>query len=271
MSQTIETSSFKELENIEFDTLHYSGNLDLLQQPKVAIVGTRRPNAYTKKYTYEIAYKLSQNGIVVVSGTAMGVDIIAHQGAGAQNTIAVVASGVDVRYPKVNSTIIDEIEQKGLILSPYPNGTMPRKYTFLQRNEIIAALCDVVVIAEADLKSGSLNTAKWAIEHQKKIFVLPHRLGESEGSQELVREKNAQMILDVDTFVASLFCDDDEKQEGGEYQPLLIPQNISQDEIMAFCQNHPFYEEAIEKFGDKIFEYELIGKIVVKDGIIHPR
>jgi len=90
--------------------------LDLLKRPKVSMVGTRRPSAYTRQFTYALAKALAKRGICVVSGAAMGVDTIAHEGAGTDNTIAVVANGLDIRYPVINRAMIESIEQKGLIL-----------------------------------------------------------------------------------------------------------------------------------------------------------
>ena len=87
--------------------LFYKGNLDLLERPKVSIVGTRRPSIYTQNFTYNIAKALAQRGVCVVSGVAMGVDAIAHSGAGADNTIAVVANGLNIRYPVVNKELIE--------------------------------------------------------------------------------------------------------------------------------------------------------------------
>ena len=83
-------------------TLFYTGNVDLLKRPKVSIVGTRRPSNYTPQLTHELAKSLSKRGVCIVSGAVMGVDAIAHEGVGTNNTIAVVANGLDIRYPAVN-------------------------------------------------------------------------------------------------------------------------------------------------------------------------
>jgi len=98
-------------------TLFYKGNLGLLKRPKVSIVGTRRPSNYTRQFTYALAKSLSKRGVCIVSGAAMGVGAIAHEGAEEENTIAVVANGLDIRYPSVNKGLIERIENKGLLLS----------------------------------------------------------------------------------------------------------------------------------------------------------
>jgi DNA processing protein len=88
------------------ERIYCNGDTSLLARPKVSIVGTRRPSAYTRQMTYELAKALSKRGVCIVSGAAMGVDAIAHQGAGADNTIAVMATGIDIRYPAVNRDLI---------------------------------------------------------------------------------------------------------------------------------------------------------------------
>ena len=94
------------------DELNYIGNLELLKRKKVSIVGSRHPNQYTKIMTQDLAKKLSLNGICIVSGGAMGVDAIAHKSAGVDNTIMVAGTGIDIRYPKIHSKPIQEIEEK---------------------------------------------------------------------------------------------------------------------------------------------------------------
>ncbi|NCB14485.1 MAG: DNA-processing protein DprA, partial [Erysipelotrichia bacterium] len=111
--------------------LFYIGNTELLKKKKISIVGTRRPSSYTKEFTYKLASKLSDAGICIVSGAAMGVDSIAHQGAKSINTIAVVANGLDIRYPSVNKNLIIDIEKNGLMLSAYKEAEKARNYTFV--------------------------------------------------------------------------------------------------------------------------------------------
>ncbi len=109
--------------------LYFLGNRELLERPKLSIVGSRRPLSYTKQFTHKLAKALASRGVVIVSGVAMGVDAIAHKGAGAENSIAVMANGLDIRYPAVNRTLILEIEQKGLALSQFPIGFKPTPWS----------------------------------------------------------------------------------------------------------------------------------------------
>ena len=253
-SKSFLCEKYDALESLKYKELQYIGNLGLLEKKKIAIVGTRRPNAYSKGIVYQLASTLSEYNIVTVSGTAMGVDIIAHRGAKPQNTVAIVAHGIDIIYPKINAKDIQAIQNEGLVLSAYPDGMMPRAYTFVQRNELIACFCDALVVAEADLKSGSLHTARFALKHGKPIYVLPHRIGESLGTWELVKNKQATVIEGVDEFVA-LYAQGDAKRK-------------TTDALLEYCQSSPSYDESIKIWGEKIFEYELLGKIAIKNGVV---
>lgn len=232
-------------------TLTYIGNTSLLHKQKVSIVGTRRPSNYTKTFTHKLSNELSKRGITIVSGAAMGVDAVAHRATQNANTIAVIANGLDIRYPSINKKLIEEIEQHGLMLSQYKEGEKARNYTFVQRNELVVALGEVLIITEADLNSGSLRSAQFAIKQNKPIYVLPHRLGESLGTQKLIHDGFAQAIYDINTFLDSFGTITQEE-----------------DEILLFCKNNPSYEQAFSQFEDKLLEYELEGKITINNGYI---
>ncbi len=235
------------------NTLFYEGNFALLQKTKISIVGTRKPNQYTKQLTFELASKLSSAGVCIVSGAAMGVDAIAHKGAGSSNTIAVMANGLDVIYPQVNRSLIEEIEKDGLTLSQFESGFKATKWSFVVRNEIVVALGDVLVVTQADLNSGTMRSVEFAKKMGKKIYVLPHRLKESQGTANLLKSGDAEAIYDIDAFVSSF--------NSNEF-------TCKFDALLEYCVNTPSYEEAVLKFGDKVFEYELEGKIRVDAGLV---
>lgn len=232
--------------------LFYTGDRSLLEGRKIALIGTRRPSGYTKGVTYQLAKSLALAGGVVVSGAAMGVDAIAHRGAG-NRTIAVMGNGLDIIYPRINKALIETIYNEALALSEYAPGYEARPYSFVQRNRIVVGLSEAVVITQADLKSGSMTSAGLAREMGKPIYVLPHRLGESEGTNSLLREGAAQAIHDIDEFVRSLGLSNGQ-QDG--------------DEILAYLAKHPDYPEAVARFGEKIDEYELEGRIVIQNNRI---
>ena len=146
------------------EALFYKGNLALLQRPKVSIVGTRRPSSYTRKFTYMLAQALAKRGVCIVSGAAMGVDAIAHEGAGVENTIAVAANGLDIRYPVVNQKLIEAIENNGLMLSQFKDNFRATGWSFVVRNELVVALGDILIVTEADLGSGSMRSVEYALK-----------------------------------------------------------------------------------------------------------
>lgn len=233
------------------EKLFYKGSLDLLSRPKISIVGTRHPNPYTRAITYELSKRLSAHRIVIVSGAAGGVDTLAHTGAGAENTIAVLPCGIDIRYPASNKKMIEQIEEKGLLLSPFEEGFTPYHWSFVVRNEIVVALGEALIVTEADIGSGSMRSVEYALEMEKPIYVLPHRLGESAATHQLLSQGKASAIEDMDQFIASIthhaICRND--------SPLI-----------AFCRTMPTYEEVMQMFPNEIFEAELSGMIEVRNG-----
>jgi DNA processing protein len=235
-------------------SLFYTGNLDLLKRPKVSIVGTRRPSNYTRQCTYILANALAKRGVCVVSGAAMGVDAIAHEGAGTNNTIAVVANGLDIRYPAVNKNLIENIENHGLVLSQFNDGFRATGWSFVVRNELVVALGDILIVAEADLDSGSMRSVEYALKMGKEIFVLSQRLDESLGTNQLLKEKRAIAIHDIETF-ASRFG-------------RSVEDEVQKDEFFYFCQKSPTFDESLEKFGNRVYEAELEGMITIQYGIV---
>jgi len=229
--------------------LYYKGNLDLLKRDLVSIVGTRRPSAYTKEFTYKIARALSNRGVVIVSGAAMGVDAIAHKGAKSKNTIAVMANGLDIRYPKVNQHLIKSIEDEGLTISFFEPGFKATRWSFVVRNELIVALGKVLIVTEASLNSGTSRSIEFAKKMGKEIYVLPHRLNESIATNQLIKNGKAKVIYDIDEF-ANKF---------GKI-------NSSKDEFIQYLETNPSYDEAVSKYGSKIFEAELNGLIAIENG-----
>lgn len=236
------------------ETLYYKGSLSLLSRPKISIVGTRRPTPYTRAMTYELSKKLSQAGLVIVSGAAAGVDAIAHQGCGAANTIAVLPCGINHRYPSSNNALIESIENNGLVISQFDPDFLATKWSFVVRNEIVVALGDALIVSEADMGSGSMRSVEYALEMGKPVYVLPHRLGESEATHRLLVEGKASAIEEIDRFVAQFGT--------------RVVQKHTDTPFIAFCRTSPTYEEAVAAFPGEIFEAELSGVIEVRNGRI---
>lgn len=182
----------------------------IISGPVVAIVGTRKPTPYGKQVTELLASELSRAGVVVVSGLAFGVDIIAHKAvldAGGK-TIAVIASGLKNIYPASHQKIAEKITKQGSTISEYPENHMPRKVEFLERNRIIAGLSDLVIIPEAAERSGSLNTAKHAESMGIPVCAVPGPINSplSAGSNWLIQQ-GANLITSSDDVLKLLNMD----------------------------------------------------------------
>jgi DNA processing protein len=154
---------------------------EIFRAPSVAIVGSRKPTAYGEKITLELSQVLAEHGVVIISGLALGHDALAHRGSldGGGTTIAVLGTPIDRLYPAQNLSLAKEILARGgIILSEIAAGEeFFAKSSFLQRNRIISALADVVIVVEANVKSGSLNTAKHAKVQQQNSRKLADETG----------------------------------------------------------------------------------------------
>lgn len=150
-----------------------SGNLNLLEQRIIAMVGARNASAAAVRFARQLAQELSDDDAVVVSGLARGIDTAAHHGALEGGTIAVVAGGIDVYYPPENESLQREIATRGLLIAEQPPGTEPRARHFPYRNRIIAGLALGTVVIEAAPKSGSLITARYAAEYGREVMAVP--------------------------------------------------------------------------------------------------
>ncbi len=177
------------------------------EERRVAVVGARACTAYGSAVTTEISTALSKAGIAVVSGMARGIDGIAHRAALKEKgrTIAVLGCGPDVIYPEDNADIYREIPKNGCIVSEFLPGTAPRPEFFPQRNRIISGLSDFVIVTEARKKSGSLITAKEALEQGKDVYAVPGRTRDplSEGTNRLIAD-GAHVILGEKEFIRDL-------------------------------------------------------------------
>ncbi len=162
-----------------------------LGRPKVAIVGSRKMTAYGQAVTTDLARQLAAAGVVIISGLAFGVDITAHKAALAAGglTVAVIATGLDNITPRSNYQIAQEIVRTGPILSEQPFGKPVNLGLFVIRNRIISGLADIVLIPEAVLKSGSLHTARFALEQGKTVMAVPGNINSpaSQGSNNLIK------------------------------------------------------------------------------------
>jgi len=174
---------------------------DLESSPVVAIVGARAATTYGCDVASSIAYDLAERGVVVVSGAAYGIDGAAHRAALAAGgtTVAVLACGVDRAYPVGHEAMLERIATQGAVVSEAPPGRHPSRSRFLTRNRIIAAMSDGVVVVEAALRSGALNTAHWATQLSRHVMAVPGPVTSamSAGPHRAVIDRGASLVTDA--------------------------------------------------------------------------
>ena len=184
--------------------LFVKGNLSALQEPKVAMVGSRRPTPVGIQLTKTLSAGLTGLGVVVTSGMALGIDGAAHQAALDANasTIAVMACGLDQVYPARHCAMFNQIADQGCLISEYPLGVAPTRYRFPHRNRIVSGLCLGVVIIEAAQASGTLITARLAMEQNRQVMVVPGSALSSQytGSHNLIQQ-GAAMVTEVEDIL----------------------------------------------------------------------
>jgi DNA processing protein len=183
--------------------IYAKGNLELLNKPSLAIIGSRNCSGQGANTARAFAREVADSGLTVVSGLALGIDAGAHEGAleGAASTIAVLGTGIDRVYPARNLDLAHRIAQKGVLISDYPLGTPPLPINFPRRNRIISGLSKGVLVVEASLGSGSLITAKLAAEQGREVFAIPGSIHSpfSKGCHKLIKEgaKLTESVLDL--------------------------------------------------------------------------
>ncbi len=188
--------------------LYVYGETDLTDRFPVAVVGTRRASAYGLTHTREIAAELAQTGVCIVSGLALGIDAAAHTGAldGGGRTVAVLGSALDKPYPQENKPLMRRIlESGGSVVSEYAPGTPPSRYSFLQRNRIIAGMCLGTLVTEGPRRSGALNTATRTLENGREVFALPGNV-DSPGAQlpNMLISEGARLVTGAADILSAL-------------------------------------------------------------------
>jgi len=172
--------------------LYVRGDATVLSQHAVAIVGTRRPTAYGSQVAHRLGHDLAERQLVIVSGMARGIDSAAHHGAleAKGKTVAVFGSGLDVIYPRENSRLAEKIVETGALVSEFPLGTAPTPENFPIRNRIISGLSLGVMVVEAAEYSGSLITARLAVDQNREVFAVPGNItsAQSFGPNHLIKQ-----------------------------------------------------------------------------------
>jgi DNA processing protein len=200
----IDTNWPKSLIDLGFNMplgIFFKGDIDLLHQESISIVGTRKSSIYGNSIAGEFAFDLASIGFNVVSGGAIGIDTASHHGAlNAQGkTICVQANGLHKFYPSKNDFLFEKIIKNGLMISEYPPGRNPTKNYFLDRNRIIAALSKSTMVVEAAEISGALSTVRHALRMQRLVLAVPGSIHSksSVGTNELIRNREAESVTNL--------------------------------------------------------------------------
>ncbi|NQV99278.1 MAG: DNA-protecting protein DprA [Rhodospirillales bacterium] len=170
--------------------LFVRGRSELLRKKAVAVIGARNASTNGLRFAERIAADLGRNGLLVVSGLARGIDAAAHRGAVGTGTVAVMGGGVDIIYPLENTAVYEDINERGVIISEMPVGTLPKASHFPRRNRIISGISRGIVVVEAAPRSGSLITARLALEQGRDVFAVPGSAVDprARGTNDLIRQ-----------------------------------------------------------------------------------
>lgn len=212
--------------------LYYSGNVQALQRPMIAMVGSRHPTPYGRQWARECAAELAASGITVVSGLALGIDGEAHEGAVRRgSTIAVLGSGPDQIYPARHLGLAHRICDQGILLSEFAPGVTPQARHFPSRNRIISGMTLATIVVEADIKSGTMITARLAAEQGREVFALPGVVSNplSRGPHQLIRE-GAALIENANDVLGELGLDIPAPQTNAEQQSLELESPIFEND-----------------------------------------
>lgn len=277
---TINNPNYPELLKEIYDPptiLYYRGNLNL-NELMVGIVGSRKPTDYGRHITYDLSYKLALCGVTIVSGLALGTDSIAHQAAldAKGKTIAVLGCGLDKIYPSSHERLAKEmLDKKSGIVSEYPIGTAPTRYSFPIRNRIISGLCQALIVTEAAEGSGSLITAKSALEQNREVFAVPGSIynKNSFGTNHLIKSgthllSDVQDIFDEFGLTAPKTAANLRK---------LLPRNTDEKEIFHILKYQPKHIDLIikesglgqSKISSVLTLMEISGKIKHLGGLVY--
>ena len=252
------------LENIALKPkmLYYYGKFPEKRQKTVAIVGSRRNTMYGEEVAYKLAFELAKRGVVVVSGLAFGIDSVAHRGAVAAKgvTIGVLGTEIEKIYPKTNENLAKRmVELGGAVMSEYREGDKiyPDKTSFLERNRLIAGLSDAVVVVEAAVKSGSLNTAMHALDQNKMLFAVPGNITNpySQGCNRLIKQ-GAEPYTGPEDVLNFLFPPEKRKKKKQDGQLLIFGDNEAETKILkALTEGMSDGGEIVEKIGMDVVEF----------------
>ena len=244
--------------------LYVMGKPELLKDIQIAIVGSRSPSPTAKETAQQFAHFMAEQGMVITSGMAMGIDTAAHQGAlrAKGKTIAVAGTGIDRVYPAKNKDLAHQIAETGAIISEFPLATGPLRQNFPKRNQLISGLSVGTLVVEAAIKSGSLITARLAMEQGREVFAIPGSIHNplAKGCHHLIKQgaKLVECAEDIIEELSSLSIASSSLQSQSQ-QPesnpvesksqIVIPATLPKDqqEILAYIDDNPISIDHLQK------------------------
>ena len=236
------------------------GNVDVLSRPMVSMVGTRHATAAGMQLVADIAQSFAEHNMAVVSGMAIGTDTAAHRGAlraaGNAVTVAVLAGGVDYVWPVENESLYWDIVARGAIISEMPVGFVPVAQNFVVRNKLVAGMGDKLILGEADLKSGSMTTARFAIEYGRDVWAIPSHPTDLRalGPNSLIRSGDAKLCMGPGDFFKT-------EKKDTEHKKNLI-KNSDENNLIDVLGNVPVSESVLAEIVKKTIS-EIKSELVV--------
>lgn len=265
--------SLLEIEDYPY-ILYYKGNIDIIADKCIAVVGTRRPTRYGVLTTKQFTKSFVDTGLTVVSGGARGIDSIAISEAIENNgkVIIVLGSGIDVVYPPENKNLFKMVENGGgLILTEYPLKTPPNSYNFPYRNRIVSGLSDGVLVTEAGEKSGTMITVDYALNQGKEVFLVPGNINSltSSGTNNMLKSGYGNMVTEPNDILnhyklSSVINDSKELQL--DYNQSAIMELIRQNGEAHFEQLLNVVDVDMNELNNILFEMQLNGLITKLPG-----
>jgi DNA processing protein len=254
--------------------LYAHGRTELLNRPALAVVGSRNATAQGQRDAENFARAFSEAGLTIVSGLALGIDAAAHRGglAARGSTIAILGTGIDVRYPPRNSVLAEEIASDGLLLSEFPLGAGALRHNFPRRNRLISGLSIGCLVVEAALASGSLITARAAADQGRDVFAVPGSIHSplSKGCHTLIKF-GAKLVESADDVLAELpgyrmrarSSKEDESDQRVREEPLLAHMGHDAVDVDTLCARTGW---PAERIASELLRLELEGRIAPLPG-----
>ena len=258
--------------------LYAHGRVELLQHPAIAVVGSRNASAQGESNAHAFAAALSNAGLTIVSGLALGIDAAAHRGglAGASSTIAVLGTGIDIVYPSRNAELAVEISHRGLLISEFPLGAPASAHNFPRRNRLISGLGRGCLVVEAALASGSLITARTAADQGRDVFAIPGSIHSplSKGCHALIKsgaklvESADDVLCELSGFRPSGFANAAQPAAPAPSTGLLAVMGHDPVDVDSLCARAGL---SAEQVASELLKLELDGRVAALPGGLYQR